>query len=97
MQYYWLLAAFGLCIVFLVLLLTRLVSNHKRRQALLKLGFSPDAPITAIQMHALQTFEDTEMRLRKSFPGISEAQRAVIARDVLRDKGVLPKMKRSST
>lgn len=91
MQHYGLLAAFGAGIVILVLLLTGLVANHKRRQTMIKMGFSTKAPITLMQLDALRAFEDTDMRLRKSFPGISEAQRAVIARDVLRDKGLLPK------
>jgi hypothetical protein len=97
MQHYWLLAAIGLCIVALVLLLTRLVANYKRRETLLKMGFSPDAPITVIQMNALRTFEDTDLRLKKSFPGISEAQRSVIVRDVLRSRGILPQRKNGAT
>jgi hypothetical protein len=34
------------------------------------------------------------MRLKKTFPTMSDTQRESMARDVLRDKGMLPKKKR---
>ncbi len=97
MEYYWLPIGLGLAVVVLMLLLTKLVANHKRRETLVKLGLPGDAKLTAQQLHAFRTFEDTDMRLRKSFPGVSNAQRAVIARDVLRDKGMLPKRSRKAS
>ncbi|MDE2210093.1 MAG: hypothetical protein KGJ99_10235 [Betaproteobacteria bacterium] len=97
MEYYWLPIGLGLAVVVLLLLLTKLVANHKRRETLVKLGLPGDAKLTAQQLHAFRTFEDTDMRLRKSFPGIPAAQRAVIARDVLRDKGMLPKRTRNAS
>jgi hypothetical protein len=36
------------------------------------------------------------MKLKKSFPTMSDTQREAMAREVLRDKGVLPKQKRKS-
>jgi hypothetical protein len=36
-------------------------------------------------------FEATEMKFKKSFPHISDAQRRAMTSDVLREKGVLPK------
>ena len=96
MGHYWLPIGFGLAVVVLILLLTKLVADHKRRRTLVKLGLPADARLTAQQVNAFRVFEDTDMRLRKSFPGISDAQRAVIARDVLRDKGMLPKNTRSA-
>ena len=96
MEHYWLPIGLGLAIVVLILLLTKLVANHKRRETLVKLGLPADAKLTAQQVNAFRVFEDTDMRLRKSFPGIPDAQRALIARDVLRDKGMLPKRTRKA-
>jgi hypothetical protein len=36
------------------------------------------------------------MKLRKSFPTMSDTQRQAMARDVLRDKGMLPKKPQKS-
>ncbi|MHB8495355.1 MAG: hypothetical protein ACYC9Z_14205 [Casimicrobiaceae bacterium] len=95
MQRCWLLAGIGLTVVMLALLLTILLRNPKRRLPLRKPGFPADTLLTRRQAAALRAFEDTDMRLRKSLPGISNAQRAVIARDVLRDQGMLPRRTKS--
>ena len=95
MGHYWLPIGFGLIVVALVLLLTKLVRIHERRQTLRKLGLPTDAPLTGLQLRAFHAFVDTDVRLRKSFPGISDAQRELITRDVLHDKGLLPRRKRA--
>jgi hypothetical protein len=97
MSRYLIVAGFMLAIVVLLVLLIRLVSDHKRRQTLRKMSLPTDAPLTQLQLRAFRAFEDTDMRLRKSFPGISDAQRQVIARDILRDKGLLPRGKKSAS
>jgi hypothetical protein len=75
----------------LMLLLTHLVKKAKRRETLKKLGLPLNAALTEEQAQALRTFEDTDMKLKKSFPTVSDRQRELIARDILRDKGMLPK------
>ena len=91
MNHYLPVIALVFLLVVLMLLLTKLVSDHKRRQMIRKLGLPSDAPLTELQLRAFRAFEDTDMRLRKSYPGISEAQRELIARDILRDRGLLPR------
>ncbi len=97
MGHHWLPIGLGLAVVVLLLLLTKLVANHKRRRTLIKLGLPADARLTSQQLNAFRVFEDTDVRLRKSFPGIPDVQRAAIARDLLRDKGMLPKRTRSAS
>lgn len=85
MEHYWIPIGFGLIVVVPIVLLTKLIAISKRRETLRKLGFPVNTRLTARQAEMLRTFVDTETRLRKSFPGISDAQRQTIARDVLRD------------
>jgi len=85
---------FAVVVLLLILLLARLVGNAKRREIRKKLGLPVDAPLTAQQAEAFQTFENTDMKLKKSFPTLSETQRQAMARDVLRDKGMLPRGKK---
>ena len=80
-------------LVLLVLLLVRLVARSRQRKLRRMLGLSADSRLTSKQAQALRTFEDTDVRLRKTFPNMSDAQRRSIARDVLRDQGVLPRKK----
>jgi hypothetical protein len=94
MGHYWLPIGFGFVVVALMLLLTKLVRIHERRQTLQKLGLPTDAPLTGLQLRAFHAFVDTDVSLRKSFPGISDAQRELITRAVLHDKGLLPRRKR---
>lgn len=95
MDLYWVPIGFGVVIVLLVLLLARLVGNAKRREIRKKIGLPEKARLTPQQAEAFQTFENTDMRLRKSFPTMSDTQRQSMARDVLRDKGMIPKRKKS--
>ena len=88
----------GLCtvILLLVFVLARLVSNAKKRETLKRLGLPAGAKLTLEQASALRAFENTDMKLQKTYPGMTAKQRQVIATDVLRDRGVLPKRRRPS-
>jgi hypothetical protein len=93
---YWVPIGFGVVVLLLVLLLARLVGNAKRREIRKKLGLPEKARLTPQQAEAFQAFENTDMKLRKSFPTMSDKQRQAMARDVLRDKGMLPKKKKAT-
>jgi len=43
---------------------------------------------------AFRAFEDTDIKLKKSFPTMSDTQRQSMAREVLRDKGIIAKRKK---
>lgn len=91
---YWVPIGFAVVVLLLILLLARLVGNAKRREIRRKLGLPEKARLTPEQQEAFQAFENTDMRLRQSFPNISDTQRQAMARDVLRDKGMLPRKKK---
>jgi hypothetical protein len=95
-ELYWVPVGFAVVVLLLVLLLARLVGNSKRREIRKKLGLPVNSRLTPEQSSAFQAFENTDMKLKKSFPTLSDTQRQAMARDVLRDKGVLPKRKKSS-
>ena len=95
MELYWVPIGFGVVAVLLVLLLARLVGNSKRRQIRKQLGMPENVRLTPQQAEAFQAFENTDMKLKKSFPTLSDTQRQAMARDVLRDKGMLPRKKKS--
>ena len=94
MELYWVPIGFAVVVLLLVLLLARLVGNSRRKEIRRKLGLPDSARLTPEQAQAFQAFENTDMKLRKSFPTMSDTQRQSMARDVLRDKGVLPKPKK---
>ena len=94
MERYWLAIGFAVVVLLLIVLLARLVSNAKRREIRRKLGMPLDAKLTDKQAEAFRAFEDTDARLKKTFPTMTDTQREAMAREVLRDKGVLPKKKR---
>ena len=94
MELYWVPIGFAIVVLLLVLLLARLVGNSRRKEIRRKLGLPDSARLTPEQAQAFQAFENTDMKLRKSFPTMSDTQRQSMARDVLRDKGVLPKPKK---
>lgn len=87
---------FGVLFLVLVLILARLVSSAKQREIRKRLGLPVNAKLTPEQANALRSFEDTDMKLQRTFPGISEKQRHVMAGSMLRDKGVLPKPRHGS-
>jgi hypothetical protein len=95
-EMYWVPLGFVVVVALLVLLLARLVGNAKRREIRKKLGLPEHARLTPEQAAAFTAFENTDMKLRKSFPTMSDTQRQAMARDVLRDKGMLPKKPQKS-
>lgn len=80
-------------LVLLVVLLASLVSSARQRRMRRVLGLPADRKLSAKEAQAFRSFEDTDMKLRKTYPKMSDTQRHSIARDVLRDRGVLPKKK----
>ena len=93
----WIGAGLVVVAVLLFVVLARMVGTSKRREIRKKLGLPVDAPLTDQQAQAFRAFEDTDMKLRKSFPTMSDTQRQAMARDVLRDKGMLPKPGKKKT
>ena len=91
MEMYWVPVGLLVVLVLLVLVLARLVANAKRREIRKKLGFPERARLTPEQQAAFMAFENTDMKLKKSFPTMTDTQRQSMARDVLRDRGMLPK------
>ena len=91
MDLYWVPIGFGVVVVLLVVLLARMVGNSKRREIRKKLGLPEGSRLTPEQAAAFQAFENTDLKLKKSFPTMSDTQRQSMAREVLRDKGMLPK------
>ena len=89
----WLPIAFIAVVLLLVVLLARLVGNARRKRIRRSLGMPQNSRLSEKEAQAFRAFEDTDMKLRKTFPKMSDTQRQAIARDVLRDKGVLPKKK----
>ena len=96
MDLYWVPIGFGVVLVLLVALLARMVGNSKRREIRKKLGLPESSRLTPEQAAAFQAFENTDMKIKKSFPTMSDTQRQSMAREVLRDKGMLPKRKKPS-
>jgi len=94
-ELYWVPIGFGVVALLLILLLARLVANNKRREIRKKLGLPVAGRLTPEQEAAFMGFENTDMKLKKSFPTMSDTQRQAMAREVLRDKGVLPKKKKA--
>jgi hypothetical protein len=95
-ELYWVPIGFAVVVLLLVLLLARLVGNSKRKEIRKKLGLPVNSRLTPEQASAFQAFENTDMKLKKSLPTLSVTQRQAMARDVLRDKGVLPKPRKRS-
>jgi hypothetical protein len=93
-EFVWVAVGLGVVVLLLVVLLARMVGNSKRREIRKKLGLPEGARLTPEQAAAFQAFENTDMKLKKSFPTMSDTQREAMAREVLRDKGVLPKPKK---
>ena len=91
MEIVWIGGGLVLVALLLFVLLARMVGNSKRREIRKKLGLPVNAPLTDQQAQAFRAFEDTDMKLKKSFPTMSDTQRQAMARDLLRDKGMLPK------
>ncbi len=96
MELYWVPIGFAIVALLLVLLLARLVGNSKRREIRRKLGLPLNSKLTPEQSQAFMAFENTDMKLKKSFPTMSDTQRQAMAREMVREKGILPKQKRKA-
>jgi lauroyl/myristoyl acyltransferase len=94
-ELYWVPIGFAVVALLLILLLARLVGNSKRREIRKKLGLPVAGRLTPEQEAAFMGFENTDMKLKKTFPTMSDTQRQSMAREVLRDKGMLPKKKKA--
>ena len=97
MEFYAIGLGLVLVVILLLLLLVHLTGRARRQETRRRLGMPINARLTSEQANALRTFEDTDMKLKKSFPNISDRQRQVIARDVLHDKGLLPKSRKPAS
>ena len=92
-DFHWVYIAIIAVVIVLVVLLATLLGNARRKRVRKALGLPENSRLSEKEAHAFRAFEDTDAKLRKTFPKMSDTQRRVIARDVLRDKGLLPKKK----
>ena len=95
MNLLWAYIGFVVVAVLLVLVLARMVGNSQRRRIRKQLGLPLDSRLSLKDALAFRAFEDTDIKLKKSFPTMSDTQRQSMAREVLRDKGVIAKRKKS--
>lgn len=85
----WSYGAFGAMLA-LCWMLVKIGRERGRRRLREQLGLPTDSPITAKESAALTAFKNTDATLRNTFPRMSDTQRQALAREVLRDIGVLP-------
>jgi hypothetical protein len=91
MQNVWVFVGIGVVIAVLIPLIVVAHSRAKRRKIRNHLGLPRNSHLSPKHALAFREFEDTDMRLKTSFPTMSDPQRQSIARDVLRNRGLLPK------
>lgn len=91
MQNVWVFAAIGVVIAVLVLLVVVAHGRAKRRKIRDHLGLPRNSRLSPKHALAFREFEDTDIRLKTSFPTMPDPQRQSMAREVLRNKGLLPK------
>ena len=96
MHVIWMATAFAVIVMLLLFLLAHLTAKAKRREICAKLGLPTNARLTPEQAQAFRAFEDTDMKLKKNFPNLSDRQRQLIARDILRDRGALPQRRKQT-
>ena len=94
MNLIWVYIGFAVVTLLLVLLLARAVGNSQRRRIRKQLGLPINSRLSPKDALAFRAFEDTDIKLKKSFPTMSDTQRQSMAREVLRDKGVIAKRKK---
>lgn len=58
------------------------------------LGLPPDSKLGEPEKRMFQAFEDTDLRLGRRVPSLSKARRQILARELLRKKGLLPRESR---
>jgi hypothetical protein len=59
------------------------------------LGLPPDSKLGDAEKQMFLAFEDTDLRLGKRMPNLSKARRQILARELLRKKGLLPRETKS--
>lgn len=96
MNLYLILVGLAAVALVLVVLLASLVGNARRRRIRKQLGLPDNNRLTPKDALAFRAFEDTDVKLKKSFPTMSDTQRQSMAREVLRDKGILAKRTKAS-
>ena len=84
---YW---AFGAMMLALFWVLAKSVANASRQRLRQRLGLPTNSPVTAKESAALMAFKNIDATLRNTFPSMSDTRRQALAREVLRDSGVLP-------
>ena len=55
------------------------------------LGLPPGSKLGEPEKRMFQAFEDTDVRLGRRMPNLSKARRQILARELLRKKGLLPR------
>ena len=91
----WIYIGFAVVALLLVLLLARVVGNSQRRRIRKQLGLPDSNRLSPKDALAFRAFEDTDIKLKKSFPTMSDTQRQSMAREVLRDKGMIANKKKA--
>ena len=85
----WPIIGSGLGLVLLVIMFVAVVTV-RRAEMRTVLRLPKNAKLGAHEKRILQAFKDTNVRLGKSMPGLSNLQRRAMAREVLRKRGLLP-------
>ncbi len=94
MQNVWVFVGIGVVFAVLVLLIGVAHSRAKHRKIRNCLGLPRNSRLSPRHALAFRAFEDTNIRLKTSFPRMPDEQRQSMARDVLRNTGLLPKRNR---
>jgi hypothetical protein len=80
----------ALIVVALISVLFGAIVALRRGEMRKALGLPPDTKLGEAEKHIFQAFEDTDLRLVRRNPNLSKARRQILAREMLRKKGLLP-------
>jgi len=83
--------AIGVAVAIVLILVAVFLVTLRRAQMRRVLGLPQDSKLGEQDRRMFQAFEDTDMRLGKNMPKLTKGQRQVMAREILRQKGLLPK------
>ena len=72
MNLLWVYIGFAVGVLLLVLLLARVVGNSQRRRIRKQLGLPVNSRLSPKEALAFRAFEDTDVKLKKSFPTMSD-------------------------
>ena len=81
----------GVAVVIVLILVAVFLVTLRRAQMRKALGLPPDTKLGEQDKKMFQAFEDTDMRLGRNMPKLTKGQRQVMAREILRQKGLMPK------